>query len=246
MALRLLLTRPRNDSDTLAALLVERGFEVVIEPLLDIVFHDDVSPDLNGVAGLLATSANGIRALVRCDVPRDLPLFAVGESTGEEARRSGFADVVWAGGDVGSLTALVRNSFAADRGVLLHAAGTHLAGDLAGDLVASGFRVRRCVLYEACPRSRFSDDLLARFRGGEENAISGVLFFSPRTGGTFASLMKYHGLAPEARAMSAVCLSAAVARRIEGLPWRNIVVAERPERAAFLEVLTKAALPGRV
>lgn len=246
MVLRLLLTRPRNDSETLASLLTERGFEIVIEPLLDIVFHDDIVLDLNGVVGFLVTSANGVRALVRHDVRRDLPLFAVGESTGEEAQRSGFIDIAWAGGDVSALAALVRDTFDAEQGILLHAAGANLAGDLAGDLAASGFRVRSSVLYEACPRPRFSDDLLERFRGSAKNAINGVLFFSPRTGGTFASLIKYHGLTSEVRMMSALCLSAAVARRIEILPWWDIVVADRPERAALMEVLTKTALPSRV
>lgn len=246
MAYRLLLTRPRNDSEALASLLAERGFDVVIEPLLDIVMHDDAVLDLDGVVGLLVTSANGVRALVRHDVRRDLPLFAVGENTGEEAQRSGFISVARAGGDVASLAALVRGRLDADRGILLHAGGANLAGDLAGDLAASGFHVRRSVLYEARPRPRFSDDLLERFRGSTQDRINGVLFFSPRTGGTFASLIKYHGLTSEVRMMSAFCLSAAVARRIDVLSWWDIVVADRPERAALMEVLTKTALPSRV
>ncbi|MCH7833368.1 MAG: uroporphyrinogen-III synthase, partial [Proteobacteria bacterium] len=56
--MRLLITRPREDAEPLAALLGERGIETALEPLMSIIDSDTPDPDLSGVQALLITSAN--------------------------------------------------------------------------------------------------------------------------------------------------------------------------------------------
>ena len=63
--MRILITRPIEDGKEIAARLVERGHQAVLAPLLTPRFHEGPEPDLKGVQALLATSANGIRALAR-------------------------------------------------------------------------------------------------------------------------------------------------------------------------------------
>ncbi len=242
---RLLLTRPSEDSRQFSELLIEQGFDVVTEPLLEIIPFPVEAIDISGVQALLATSANGMRAAAAHAFPRTLPVYAVGESTGQEAQRLGFSTVFWAGGDVVSLGELVRRSLDPCRGKLVHVAGTHVAGDLAGDLGKAGFDVRREVLYEARPVQRLGSETIEALQGNKYPAIDGVLFFSPRTGATFAKLIDTHGLVGCIRNLTAFCLSAAVARQIEELPWREILIAKRPERSALLEILTKTAPVGR-
>ena len=60
-----MITRPLEDATSLAERLRGLGHEGVLEPLLEIRFKDGVTVDLAGVAAILATSANGIRALAR-------------------------------------------------------------------------------------------------------------------------------------------------------------------------------------
>lgn len=59
---RILVTRPRDDAEALAAELDQRGFPVMIQPMLEIRMLEGPPLDLDGVQALLFTSANGVRA----------------------------------------------------------------------------------------------------------------------------------------------------------------------------------------
>lgn len=227
-----LITRPREDSAELARDLEARGLAVMIEPLLDIVPVADAAVDPEGAQGILATSANGIRALARLLPDRTLPVWAVGDASARVARQLGFQTVASAGGDVDSLAALVAASADPAQGTLLHAAGTVSAGDLSGRLEATGFAVRRLVLYEARTATAISPTLAEALARG---AVDMALFFSPRTAATFATLIAASGAG--LRSATAYALSANVARALSPLPWRRIRTAADPTQAALLAAL---------
>src|ERR1700680_2333978 len=98
--MRALITRPRAESEGLAALLAERGIEAVIEPLIEIAHSAATLPDLSSVQAILCTSVNGVRALARASEERGLPVFAVGDATAARARAEGFTAVESAGGGI--------------------------------------------------------------------------------------------------------------------------------------------------
>src|SRR5436309_3458525 len=100
---RALVTRPRAEAVALAEALAMRGIEAVIEPVLDIHYRDEPSPDLADVQAVLCTSANGVRALARLSRERGVALFAVGEASAARARAEGFSRVESAGGNVDDL-----------------------------------------------------------------------------------------------------------------------------------------------
>src|SRR5262245_17760984 len=105
-----LVTRPLPDSETTAAGLRARGFEVVAAPMLRFEpfgFSDEAETPYGGI---IATSANAVRAVE----PRlanspllKLPLFAVGERTAAVARAAGFGNVLSANGDARALRDLI-------------------------------------------------------------------------------------------------------------------------------------------
>jgi uroporphyrinogen-III synthase len=78
--MRVMLTRPRADSERLAKDLQARGNEVVQEPMLQIVPIGPL-PALDGVDTLIATSANSIRTFAALSPRRDLRVYAVGDAT---------------------------------------------------------------------------------------------------------------------------------------------------------------------
>src|SRR5205085_1900619 len=176
--LRALVTRPRAEAAGLADALASRGIEAILEPMLDIHYRDAPAPDLAGVQAILCTSANGVRALARLSPERGCALLAVGESTAGRARAEGFLQIESAGGNVADLARLVRRRLWPDQGRLLHVAGTEIAGDLAGDLGASGFEVQRAVLYEARPAVALSAGTARALASG---IVDFALFFSSRT-----------------------------------------------------------------
>src|SRR5438128_1763386 len=84
-AIRALVTRPREEAESLAAALAARGVDAVLEPMMEVHYRATAAPDLAGVQALLCTSANGARALARSTKERDLLLLAVGDATASRA-----------------------------------------------------------------------------------------------------------------------------------------------------------------
>ena len=235
MKRRVVITRPREDATRLAAQLAEQDVEAVIEPMLEVVPCPlDTPIDFDGVQAILVTSANGVRALAEIGTRRDLPLFAVGSASAEAAEAYGFAKIEAAAGDVAALAKLVCARLQPDAGPLIHAAGSHIAGDLVGALDAAGFTVRREVLYAARAAAALSAPLRASLAAGELDA---VLFFSPRSAGTFVTLLTAAGLAQSVASLDALCLSDAVANVAGGVAWRRVAVAERLDQEAVLALL---------
>ncbi len=232
--MRALVTRPREDAEEISRALESRGFEVQLEPLLEIDIHREVTIPLNRVQGILATSANGVRALAANIPRRDLPLWAVGTATADCARSLGFRVVNNGGGDVAHLAELVIRRLDPRQGTLLHAAGTKLAGDLSGILSAKGFEVRRVVLYEARTAEALSAPLLA---GLDSAAIDLALFYSPRTAATFVRLIAAAERTEACRGIDAYALSPAVAEQLAALPWRRVLTARTPDQAALLAAI---------
>ncbi len=232
--MRVLLTRPRPDAEETARLLTERNIETVIAPSIDISDVGGVTLDLEGVQAVLFTSANGVRAFARATGRRDLPVFAVGDATAQAALDSGFIQVTSAGGDVAALAALVQDHLDPTAGALLHAAGSAVAGDLAGDLANHGFAVRRRQLYQAQTVGVLPVDARNAL---EQGTVDAVLFYSPRTAAHFATLVAAAGLQSCCRQIVAGCLSAAVAEAAAALPFAEIRVAATPDQAALFDVL---------
>ena len=232
--MRVLITRPLEESESLASALQARGIDCVVEPLLEIKPIETPAPSLEGIQALLFTSANGVRAFAALETRRDLPVYAIGERTAQVAREVGFATVASANGAVGELASLVRASLDSKEGALLHGAGAEVKGDLAALLAPDGFDVRRTVLYEAVPAAALSGATVTALRDG---SLDAVLLFSPRSAETFVGLVRRAGVEAACARLAALCLSPAVADAAKTVAWRDVRIASRPEQSALLELL---------
>lgn len=226
-----LLTRPAEDSTVLAARLAAHGVETLVEPMLDIEYRRVPAPDLTGVQGLLITSASGIRAFGRVCERRTIPVWAVGPGSAREAQTLGFQTVEHAGGDVAALGALVRERLNPADGELLHVAGSHLAGDLAGTLENHGYVYRRVVMYEARQRRTLSTSCIEAVRDG---TIDSVALYSPRTALSLVAAIRAAGLEPCCRNITAFCLSRAVAVEARAMDWRRIEISRTPDEDSLV------------
>jgi len=238
-----LVTRPAEEALRTAMALAEHGYDFLIEPLLEIAPLPDAAERLaaaGDAAAVLFTSANGVRAYAAATPRRDLPAYAVGGMTAEAARAAGFAQVHAAGGDVEQLADFVARARRPGDGALLHVAGEHVAGDLAGRLAAKGFEVRAVALYAA----KAAEALSAKAREAlASGGLGAVLFFSPRTARTFVSLVRTAGLDTYCRSCIAVCLSPAVAEAAGALAWRRVATAAKPGEGAGIGAMIDALMP---
>ncbi len=229
--IRALVTRPLADAGRTADALAARGVSALVEPMLRIEFLPTVALDLAGVQAFLFTSANGVRAFAAASRERDLPAFAAGDATAREARAVGFRRVESAAGDGRALARLAAARCDPSAGSLLHASGEAVTGDLAGSLAEAGFAVRREALYRARPAGSFSPALAGELAAGR---LRLALFFSPRTAAVFARLALRSGVEESCRSVHACVLGEAVGRALEGVAWREVRIAGRPDHEAMM------------
>lgn len=228
--MKVLVTRPIEDGEDTARQLALRGHQALVAPLLKTLFLDGPEVSLQDVQAILATSANGVRALVRRSARRDVPLFAVGPQTAAEAQRLGFASVKSADGDAGALAQAAKNWAAPDKGALLHVAGEGNDGKLVQML--AGFSVRREILYAVTAVEKMPEAAVLALR---QNRIDAALFFSPRSASVFRDCAGQENLPIDS--VIAVCISPAAAAALAPLAFRQLLVAAKPNAASLLEVL---------
>lgn len=231
--MNLLLTRPKTSSEVAAKKLVGLGHVVTIEPMLNIVPLAKQRFDKN-FSAVVFTSQNAVRVFCENN-PNWLSdytgeVFAVGPRTAQAVADNGFSRVVVGSGDVDSLALLVVASLGAPHDNILFPRGKHVKGDLQGILAKNGFRVEPAVLYEAQAVISFSAATLRALKAGQFDYI---LFYSARTAGTFINLAEKANIKLLAKT-TALALSEDIAKVLQKLNWRSIVVAcEKTEQALF-------------
>ncbi len=245
-----LVTRPAFNAELTEKRLTARGYRVLRDPVLDIVFNGNFSAvDTRQIQAILVTSANGVRALSAAIGATEgekqeeflaLPVLAVGHASGEAARSAGFVNVTHAGGDAANLAALVEARLSPRDGALFHIAGRNIAGDLSGRLTQAGFDIRREVLYSAAPSTKLAPKIIAALKQGE---IDGALFYSPRSARIFGELATASGVGPTLAQVSGVCLSRAVAEIVSPLGFAAIHIADKPDEPSLLAALDLALGP---
>lgn len=236
--MQVLLTRPVEDSLAMAPAIRARGWQVMIDPLLEIRYRDMAGQRLADCQGYLVTSRNGLRALLHARADKRVPVYAVGRGTAMLARENGFHSVHDADGDVDDLARMVGGLADPAGGALLHACGSNLAGNLSGALVRAGFQVQREILYRAEMATRLAGETVQALGAGDLRAVQ---VFSPRTATCLVGLVTAAGLSEKCRGMDALAISDKAAAPLASLPFDNIWVAGRPNQDDMLDLLQNVA-----
>lgn len=220
---RLLLTRPRPGAEAFLARLSEPlQSRAVISPLIDILPTGE-APDLTPYAGVIFSSANGV---AHAPVGTGRRAYCVGPQTTQAAQAAGWqAQMV--GRDAAELIAAL--SGRGDLGPLVHLAGRHRRGDLAGALSASGLSCDVATLYDQrlLPLSAEAQTLLA----GDAPVL--VPLFSPRSAQQFARS------AARTERVIVIFISAATAAALDDLPLAAREVVSTPTGEAMAEAVEK-------
>jgi uroporphyrinogen-III synthase len=233
--MRVLVTRALEDAEETARQLTQRGHQGLVAPLLTVRFLDGPEIALGDVQAVLATSANGVRALARRSSRRDVALFAVGPQTASAAGMLGFQKVKSADGDADALALAAAHWAEPGKGALLHVAGLHVAGGGNDGKLAQnlpGFTVRREILYAVTGVEKMPEAAANALRAGELDA---ALFYSPRSAAVFRDCARKEELSMEN--LLAACISPATAAALSPLSFRAIRAAVRPNQAALLKLL---------
>jgi uroporphyrinogen-III synthase len=137
-ALKVLVTRPREQAQPLVEALRAREFDVVEQPLIAIEAMSDEPIDVRGYDCVIVTSANGARELARRMNEQPALIAAIGPGTAEALTEQGLrADLV---ADAHTQEGLVAAFGERPQRVLFvgaEGARSHLADELAADFVAA-------------------------------------------------------------------------------------------------------------
>ena len=232
--MRVLLIRPRAESRRLARFLSQRGIAAIVAPVLEIVAIPNRQTEDVPHQAILLTSGNAARAVPEWNPDRGIPIYCVGCATAGRMRHLGYRNVHAAGGNARDLARLVAGCRQPDAGQLLHLSGDHVTGELAESLAGQGFVVVRRLVYRAEAVTHL--DGTARQHIAERR-VDGVLLFSPRSAQLFLDLLQRASLADRAAAMTAYCLSDAVARTAARFAWRRVAIAPQSTGCGLLSLL---------
>ena len=239
----LLITRPQPDATQLAEKLCTLGHQSVVAPLFEIIY-DDTHVDLANIGGLIFTSRNGVRALLRhnnieahIEAHKNLPIFAIGAATAALAKAAGWHTIYEAGGDVAALVALIVEKISAPdtpaaHVPLLHCAGQHRAGDVQAALRTHNIQVERAVLYRAQALA-WPPRIIALLQAEQ---IAGILLYSQRAAHQFFTL--FNALAAPPTLPVFYCLSPSIAAIVVAAGGRAKIAAQ-PQTQALLALLEK-------
>jgi uroporphyrinogen-III synthase len=226
-----LVTRTQPGASITAGRLSALGFAPVVAPLLAVrLIPRPNLPLAAEIQAVLVTSGHALPSLA--EVYTELPLFAVGDATSDQARRQGFSQVQSADGNAADLAKLARLHLDPAGGPLLLAVGAGRGQRLAEELTAQGFTVLLRAVYAAEPVSRLPEAAGAFLA---EESDGWILLFSAETATCFRRLV-----IPSATRFSRLRLAAisnGVALKVRDLPWGDIRVAMKPTETAVLALL---------
>lgn len=210
--MRLLVLRPQPGADETAARARALGLEPVVAPLFAVRPLEWTPPDPGAFDAVMLTSASAARMAAAGLAPfRQLPCYAVGESTAAAAGEAGFADIRVGPDDGAGLLLMM-----AEDGIrtAFHACGQdHLAfGHPA--VAITRVPVYAAEAVDSLPVA--AGDMLA-------------LLHSPRAATLFARL------AGEKARIDIAAISTKTARAAGG-GWRSVAVSPRPRDQALLEL----------
>ncbi len=189
--MKLIVTRPQPAADKTAARLRLMGYEVEVSPVLEIVDTGNERPR-GEFDAIVVSSANALRILQQrraFDLPREIPVYTVGDATAEIACNLGFEAVHSADGTANELADLIIGgvgSANADGFRLLYLCGVEITAGLEENLHKNRFEVTRWTPYKADLVNQLTDISLDWLTHAEP---VGVLIYSSRSARQFGDIL---------------------------------------------------------
>jgi uroporphyrinogen-III synthase len=229
--MRILITRPLEDSQRTVQKLEALGHHVLVAPLFEIApLEHHLSSEAEA---LLATSANAIRACKAHVIEPYLNrlFFSVGDATAASARQAGFTNVISAGADSKALAQIVREKLKQGTS-LLYLAGRPRRDELIQELQGR-YKLETVETYETLASVTLPEVITTAMA---HNDIEAVMHFSPRAAKVFMDLAEDAGLGHATATIHHICISKAAADP----RMTRAIIASHPTLNGMIEAITGA------
>ncbi|KJV68995.1 uroporphyrinogen-III synthase [Candidatus Neoehrlichia procyonis] len=228
----ILLTRPYFSALISRDILLKHGFEVYIEPVLEIEYLTTCLQDIESFDLIISTSKHSIISLSKNVTIRSNSIVTVGNSTMETAISLGFNKVVSVNGDIKDVISYVKLQ---SRNLkILYIRGDKVTCDVKAILNSMGFDVHEAVMYKTVDRELLSYNCynLIINRG-----VSEVLFYSSHSAEVFIQLVQKSNVVNCLKNMNAYVLSNKIAGIAKMADWKNIFVSNVPTEFSLIQLL---------
>lgn len=239
--MKILITRPEPDASDLAVKLVSRGYRVLTAPIVDVIQYKNNLINLEKISVVITSSKNGIRSLARVNNNRNICLYVVGKASKEEAERIGYTNIKAGPGDAIGLCKLISKKRSPSNDNLLYISGKHQSFDISSYLISKKFNIKTVILYEVRAKKRFPKKIIQAI---ENKEIDALLFYSPRVAEIFMKFIQEKNLVNQVKNFDVFCISAKVAKKIENIGCRRILIANSPDQKSIFSLLDSVASIG--
>ncbi len=218
--MRILITRPINESLELAKIIENLGHTPIIAPLLEIEYLKEI-PLVN--KNVIITSKNAIFSIK--DLNKDTQIFVVGKKTRDSINDLGFRKVCFAGETVAELKKKINQ-----KEPLIYASGNDVT-----DALEEFPNVQRVIVYNAKKIAAPSKDFIDFFLGQD---LRICMIFSQRTAEILYKLVNEYALQSKCANIVLLALSSKIVKPLEGLSFECVRVAKRPDLDNMLNLLS--------
>lgn len=213
----ILLTRPKQQSQDLAAFLENAGFATFIEPLFSVKKNLPAKKPTREITAIIITSANACDAVINFELEKNLPVFSVGKKTAEKLIAAGFYNIVTAENSAESLKELIIKK--ADKaGEILYFHGSEITLDFKKALEPFNFSVQKILAYETFASENFSAEFLEI---SQQKTFDQVLLFSQNSAKIFFKLAARHNLLEYFATSQILCLSEKILSDVKKFGFTN-------------------------
>ena len=206
--MKFVLTRPIEDSKRIKQSLENQGYEVIVNPLLEIKYKTNIfNPDKYEV--LIFTSRHSIRYLEEKNIfLKNKIICACGKSTFLEAKKFGTENTYILYSNVAEL----EENFVKISGIkekkVLYLRGREITSDIASIFKDNGINIDDEIVYEANEINEFNNEFINELGTSQHLAI---LFYSIRTAQVYLQSMDKYNLSNKTSIIIAYCISKNVA-----------------------------------
>ena len=232
--MKLILTRPLDDSRKILDLPRDKGYEPIINPLLEILYLKN-NPNIDQFTSLLFTSRHAIRSLKKKNnlFLSNKKIYVCGKSTYQEASELGVNNEYILFEDSTDLINKLPKIKDIKRENILYLRGQHISSNIIESLKCKSIYLEEEIIYEAIKKDSFNQDVINAFAKDTQLA---VLIYSERTAQIFIDTLEKYELGNKTSIILAYCLSKNIAQVLKrfGISTRY---SERPTNEAIFELI---------
>lgn len=211
MTKTVLITRPSEQGQALAAFFKAQGFSPFIEPLFTV--EKVAIPKIErAFSSVIVTSINACEALENIGFDPRTKIFTIGKKAEEELRHFGFINVLRSPEfSAESLAKIIEN----EEGDILYLRGETISFDFAKKFK----NVSEIIAYKIHALENFSEEFI---KFTKKNPCDEVLIFSRNSAEIFFNLAIKHNLLEYFSSSQIFCLSEKIQKRISELGFKKV------------------------